>query len=69
MTEETYTITIQPPSKKKIAKATAVALAAAAVLLLTAVLPAEYGIDPFGTGKLLRLNPGLQIEDRDCPHP
>ena len=55
MTEETYVITIHPPSKKRIAKATAIALAVAAVLLVTAVLPAEYGIDPLGTGKLLRL--------------
>ncbi|HYR41501.1 MAG TPA: hypothetical protein VER98_00625 [Terriglobia bacterium] len=55
MTEETYVITIHPPSKKRIAKATAVALVIAAVLLVTAVLPAEYGIDPLGTGKLLRL--------------
>src|SRR2546427_889762 len=55
MTEETYVITIHPPSKKRIAKATVIALAVAAVLLVTAVLPAEYGIDPLGTGKLLRL--------------
>jgi hypothetical protein len=55
MNQETYTITIQPPSKKRIATATAVALLVAGVLLFTAVLPAEYGIDPLGTGKLLRL--------------
>ncbi len=55
MTEETYTVTVHPPSKKRIAKATVAALIIAAVLLVTAVLPAEYGIDPLGTGKLLRL--------------
>jgi hypothetical protein len=32
-----------------------IALAVALVLLFTAVLPAEYGIDPLKTGKLLRL--------------
>ena len=35
--------------------ATIVALAAAAVLLVTAVLPAEYGIDPTGIGDALGL--------------
>ncbi len=35
--------------------ASAGALAAAAVLLVTVVLPAEYGIDPLGTGKALGL--------------
>jgi hypothetical protein len=55
MSEETYVVTIHPPSKKRIAKATAIALLAAAVLLVTVVLPAEYGIDPLGTGKALRL--------------
>jgi hypothetical protein len=43
------------PSPKKILIATAVALLTAAALLFGAVLPAEYGIDPLGTGKLLGL--------------
>jgi hypothetical protein len=55
MSEETYTVTIHPPSKKRIAKATGIALVVAAILLVTAILPAEYGIDPLGTGKALRL--------------
>jgi hypothetical protein len=46
---------VQSPSKKAIAKATAIALAVALVLLFTSVLPAEYGIDPLGTGKALHL--------------
>src|SRR5580692_2180521 len=45
----------QAPSKKAIAKATLIALAVALILLFTAVLPAEYGIDPLKTGKLLGL--------------
>ena len=43
------------PSKGAIVKATLIALGVALVLLFTAVLPAEYGIDPLKTGKLLRL--------------
>lgn len=38
-----------------ILKATAIALAAALLILFTAVLPAEYGIDPLHTGKMLGL--------------
>lgn len=40
---------------KAIVKATALAACVAAVLLITAVLPAEYGIDLLGTGKMLHL--------------
>jgi hypothetical protein len=36
-------------------KATAVAVAIAVVVLVVAVLPAEYGIDPLGTGRALGL--------------
>jgi hypothetical protein len=43
------------PSKQAIAKATGIALAVALAILFTAVLPAEYGIDPLKTGKLLHL--------------
>jgi len=45
----------QTASKAGILKATAIALGAALVILFTAVLPAEYGIDPLDTGKLLGL--------------
>lgn len=38
---------------KKIIKATIAALIIGIILLVTAVLPAEYGIDPTGTGKML----------------
>ena len=55
MIEEQHIETVQSPSKAAIAKATAIALLVAAVLLITAVLPAEYGIDPLGTGKALHL--------------
>jgi hypothetical protein len=43
------------PSGRRIALATAGALLVAAAVLAVAVLPAEYGIDPLGTGKALGL--------------
>src|ERR1700733_12298733 len=55
MVEETLMTPVQGPSRLAIARATAIALVVAAVLLVTAVLPAEYGIDPLGTGKALHL--------------
>jgi len=55
MSEEVLTVAVNPPSRGRIIKATVIALAAAAVLLIVAILPAEYGIDPIGTGKALHL--------------
>jgi len=46
---------INPPSKRALAKATGIALLVALLLLFTAVLPAEYGLDPLKTGKALGL--------------
>lgn len=43
------------PSRKQLNRATAIAVSAAAALLVAVVLPAEYGIDPLGTGGLLNL--------------
>lgn len=43
----------EPPSAKKILVATGGALAVAGLLLVTVILPAEYGIDWLGTGRLL----------------
>jgi hypothetical protein len=50
--------TLEPtagPSTRSIAKATAVALLVAIAVLFTTVLPAEYGIDPLKTGRMLGL--------------
>jgi hypothetical protein len=44
-----------PPSLGKLARTTAMAMAVAALLLVAFVLPAEYGIDPLGTGRRLGL--------------
>lgn len=52
MTETTPTLHASTP---QLLKATVAALAAAGAILLTAVLPAEYGIDPTGIGKALGL--------------
>ena len=43
------------PSTAKLLKSTLAALAAAAVILITVVLPAEYGIDPTRIGRVLGL--------------
>src|SRR5436190_6478062 len=60
---QTYTL----PSKKKIAAATAVALLVAGLLLVTVVLPAEYGIDPLGTGAALRLTDLANATKKPAP--
>lgn len=44
-----------PPSPGHIAGATLLSAAAAAVILVMAVLPAEYGVDPTGAGRALGL--------------
>jgi len=46
---------VDAPSRSRIAKATLVALLGAALILVTVVLPAEYGLDPLRTGAVLGL--------------
>ena len=46
---------VNAPTKKAILKATVVALVIAVIVLFTAILPAEYGIDPLRTGAALGL--------------
>lgn len=43
------------PSNRSLIKASLIAVAIAALLLVTAILPAEYGIDPTGLGRKLGL--------------
>jgi hypothetical protein len=45
----------QPASKKRIGQATVVAAIVALIVLVTTVLPAEYGIDPTGIGNAFGL--------------
>ncbi|MCC7055743.1 MAG: hypothetical protein IT355_20915 [Gemmatimonadaceae bacterium] len=51
----TTPVTPAPPSGGSLLRATLIALAVAGVLLVTCVLPAEYGKDPTGIGRLLGL--------------
>jgi hypothetical protein len=46
---------IELPSSKQLLRSTLLAIVIAAVLLVTVVLPSEYGIDPTGIGKMLGL--------------
>jgi hypothetical protein len=43
------------PSSAQLLKSTIIAAAGAAVILVTVILPAEYGIDPTGAGRVLGL--------------
>jgi hypothetical protein len=43
------------PSSRTLLRSTLIAAAAAAVLLVTVVLPAEYGVDPTGVGRVIGL--------------
>jgi hypothetical protein len=54
MTERNGTV-LEAPSKVRILQATIVAMLVAMVVLFTAILPAEYGFDPLGTGAALGL--------------
>jgi hypothetical protein len=59
----------QPPSTKRLAISSVVAIAGAAIALVAVVLPAEYGIDPTGFGRALGLTainaPARTIEIAD----
>jgi hypothetical protein len=60
---------VNPPSRKQLWKSVGAAVAGAALILVTIVLPAEYSIDPTGIGKALGLTAinaptrTLQIKD------
>jgi hypothetical protein len=46
---------VEPPSLRKLVTATLIALVVACAILVAFVLPAEYGIDPLGSGRALGL--------------
>ena len=56
-------------SPRRILAATGAALALALVVLVVAVLPAEYGIDPVGTGRMLGLTALAGTEEDQAPTP
>lgn len=53
------------PSRKRLAVATAIALAVALVVVVLFVMPAEYGVDPTGFGKLTGINDLSGAEEPD----
>jgi hypothetical protein len=65
MAEDRIFVPLESPSKRTIVKATLIALSVALALLFVAVLPAEYGIDPLRTGRLLRLT-GISEADANA---
>ena len=56
MSTRQATVQGEVPSLKKLLTATAIAALAAAAILIAFVLPAEYGIDPLGSGRALGLS-------------
>ena len=54
---------IELPSTSKLIKSTIIAIGIAAIILVTTVLPAEYGIDPTGAGELLGLKKMGEIKE------
>ena len=55
---------LEPASSRKLLRSTLIALVVAALLLATMVLPAEYGIDPTGAGRVLGLTRMGEIKTR-----
>jgi hypothetical protein len=55
MTDDTTTRLALAEQRARIALAAAGAMLVAGVVLMTAILPAEYGVDPLGTGRLFGL--------------
>jgi hypothetical protein len=53
MSQPPPTAGFEPPSGKRIALSALVACVVAGIVLVTAVLPAEYGVDPTGIGRAL----------------
>ncbi len=49
------TVPVESPTSASLVRSTLIAAAVAGVLLVTCVLPAEYGVDPTGVGRLLGL--------------
>jgi hypothetical protein len=52
------------PSSAQLIRSTVIAGASAAVILVTVVLPAEYGIDPTGVGRVLGLQEMGEIKSQ-----
>lgn len=57
MTSDFQSAPVHAPTLHQLNRATLIAAGAAALILVVAVLPAEYGRDPTGLGRLLGLTP------------
>ncbi len=55
MTQPQSSMSGEAPSASRLLKSTVIALVVAIVILVVAVLPAEYGVDPTGVGRMLGL--------------
>lgn len=53
---------VELPSSRQLVRSTLIAVAAAGAILVAVVLPAEYGVDPTGAGKILGLTEMGQIK-------
>lgn len=53
---------VELPSSSQLVRSTLIAAAAAGAILVAVVLPAEYGVDPTGVGKVLGLTEMGQIK-------
>jgi len=69
MTEPASPFEVRPPAARRLILTVAATLIAALVILVIAVLPAEYGMDPTGIGRALGLTaingPTRKLEIRD----
>ena len=66
VTDDTTTRLALAEQRARIALAAAGAMLVAGVLLMTAILPAEYGVDPLGTGKALGLTSLAQANEPEA---
>ena len=71
MTQGTVNVppSAQAPTVRSLVKAILIALVVASVLLVTVILPAEYGIDPLGTGEALGLRALSGVVGEPVPPP
>ena len=65
MTDDTTRLA-QAEQRARIALAAAAAMLVAGVVLMAAILPAEYGVDPLGTGKALGLTSLAQANEPEA---
>jgi hypothetical protein len=65
-TTDTTTRLAQAEQRARIALAAAAAMLVAGVVLMAAILPAEYGVDPLGSGKALGLTSLAQANEPEA---